>query len=61
MSHTQLTLEQRCRLAENCLPAAPFRTLLVALHNGESFCIVGTMGDVRWHRKLALPAAGVAA
>ena len=28
-----LTLEQRCRLSEQCLPDAPYRAMLIALHD----------------------------
>ena len=28
-----MTFEQRCRLSEQCLPEAPYRAMLVALHD----------------------------
>ena len=31
MAH--LTLEQRCRISEQCLPDAPYRAMLIALHD----------------------------
>lgn len=31
MAH--LTLEQRCRLSEQCLPDAPYRAMLIKLHD----------------------------
>ena len=43
-----MTFEQRCRVSEQCLPEAPYRAMLVALHDEMLEALAQTVQERQW-------------
>ena len=43
-----MTFEQRCRVSEQCLPEAPYRAMLVALHDEMLEALAQPVQERQW-------------